>query len=187
MRLFGQVSLFLVFCFVLEAQEKRAFEFKSPVVRESVFKEVGMTTRERDEYASSLAIFTGNEIIRRKASAESLAFARRALALALHLSSRNKRAVILNFQLGKGVMPKEAEVQYSPNTLATLFVTRADLLYQQKGDSNRLLARCLIDLAVTMDPRNEDAVYAYEMQKIDLGEVPWGPIVDTPKPEVPNP
>ena len=187
MRFVGQVSLFLVLCFGLEAQEKPAFEFKSPVVRKSIFKEVGMTDREREDYASNLAIFTGNEIVRKKSNADSLAFARRAIALALHLSPRNKRAVILNFQLGKGVMPTTIDAQYSPKTLATLFVTRAEVLYQQKGEVNRLLARCLIDLAVTMDPRNEDAVYAYEMQKIDLGAVPWGPITDAPKPGIPNP
>ena len=187
MRLFGQVSLLLLFCLALEAQEKRNFEFESPVVRASIFKEVGMTEREKDNYASNLAIFTGNEIVRQKANADSLAFARKALALALHLSARNKRAVILNFQLDKGVMPKTIETQYSPKTLATLFVTRAEVLYQQNGEVNKLLARCLIDLAVTMDPRNEDAVYAFEMQKIDLGEVDWRPITDAPKPEIPNP
>ena len=187
MRLLGQVPLFLLFCFALEAQEKRAFEFKAPIVRDSIFKEAGMNDREKDTYATNLAIFTANEIVRMKANQDSLGFARKALAVAMHLSPRNKRAVILKFQLEKGVMPTTLETQYGPKTLATLFVTRAEFLYQQKGNVNRLLARCLVDLAVTIDPRNEDAVYAYEMQKIDLGELPWGPITDAPKPVIPNP
>ena len=186
MRLFGQVSLFFLFCFALKAQEKRAFEFKAPIVRESIFREAGMNDREKDTYATNLAIYTANEIVRMKANQASLGFARKALALAMHLSPRNKRAVILKFQLERGVMPTILETQYSPKTLATLFVTRAEFLYQQKGNVNRLLARCLIDLAVTIDPRNEDAVYAYEIQKIDLGELAWGPIIDASKPVIPD-
>jgi len=187
MRLLGQVSLFFLLCFAVNGQEERTFEFKPPYVRESIFKEAGMNEREKETYATNLAIFTANEVVRKKANKDSLGFARKALALALHLSPRNKRAVVLKFQLEKGVMPATQQTKYSQKTLATLFVTRAEVLYQQKGEVNRLLARCFIDLAVTIDPRNEDAVYAYEMQKIDLGELAWGPITDAPKPVNSNP
>ena len=65
------------------------------------------------------------------------------------------------------------KAEYSRDTLAQLFIGRAEVLYQQKGDEDKLLARVLIDLAASIDPANEDAIYAFELQKIDHGEVPW--------------
>ncbi|MFT6178893.1 MAG: hypothetical protein ACI9NQ_000948 [Paracoccaceae bacterium] len=167
----------------LEAQEAvPAFEFKTPIVRESVFKEgLGLLDRERDEYAGAMAAFATNYVVAEKADQASLNFASKALALALHLSSRNKRAMVTKFQLGKGILPKLVESEYSPKTLAALFVMRAETLFEQKGEKNRLLARALIDLAVTIDPHNEDAIYAFELQKIDYGELKWEQFTDAPK------
>jgi len=171
------------------AQEQQpAFEFKSPVVRESVFKDgLGLMNRERDEYAEAIATFVTNYVAGEKASKESLAFARKGLGLALHLSSRNKRAMVTRFQLSKGTVPKTVETEYSPKTLAALLVTRAETLFEQKGDQNRLLARALIDLAVTIDPHNEDAIYAYELQKIDYGELKWFQFTDIAEAKKPTP
>lgn len=189
-RFFGQACLALVFATGGFAQEaaKKAFEFDPPVVRKSVFAEgLGLLDRERDEYAGALATFATNHVVQAKANKESLNFARKALGLALHLSSRNKRAMVTKFQLGKGTMPKIVEAEYSPKTLAALFVTRAETLFQQKGDQNRLLARALIDLAVTIDPHNDDAIYAFELQKIDYGELDWTQFTDAPKAVIPTP
>ena len=47
--------------------------------------------------------------------------------------------------------------------LSALLVIRAETLFQKKGDDNRLLARTLIDLSVTIDPHNEDAIYPIEL------------------------
>jgi hypothetical protein len=154
----------------LEAQEAvPAFEFKTPIVRESVFKEgLGLLDRERDEYAGAMAAFATNYVVAEKADQASLNFASKALALALHLSSRNKRAMVTKFQLGKGILPKLVESEYSPKTLAALFVMRAETLFE-------------IDLAVTIDPHNEDAIYAFELQKIDYGELKWEQFTDAPK------
>ena len=172
----------------LFAQETPAFKFEAPVMRESAFKEgLGLLDRERDEYASNLAIFAGNSVAENKASAGSLAFARRALGLALHLSSRNRRAVVLKHQLSRGIIPQKVETEYSPKTLAGLFVTRAETLFEQKGETNQLLARALIDMAATIDPMNEDAVYAYELQKIDHGDLAWDQFTDLPKASASNP
>lgn len=167
----------------LYAQEKAqaAFEFKPPVVRESIFKDdLGLLANEREEYAGAIATFTSNYVISRNADADSLLFARKALGLALHLSSRNKGAIVTKSQLSRGTMPQKSEPKYSPKALAALFVTRAETLFQQKGDKNRLLARAFIDLAVTIDPYNEDAIYAFELQKIDYGELKWSQFTDVP-------
>ncbi len=63
----------------------------------------------------------------------------------------------------------------------------AEILFQQKGGQNRLLARALIDLAVTIDPHNEDAIYAFELQKIDYGELKWRQFTDVAGRKTPNP
>ncbi len=178
----------MVFLGVLLAQEKQppAFEFKPPIVRESVFKEgLGLLDRERDDYASAIATFAGNYVAARNADADSLVFATKALGLSLHLSSRNKRAMVTKFQLSKGTMPRKIEEKYSPKALSALFLARAETLFQQKGAKNRLLARALIDLAVTIDPHNEDAIYAFELQKIDYGKLKWSQFTDVTRLKAP--
>jgi hypothetical protein len=135
-----------------------------------------MRGSEREEYATNLATIAVNQVAAAKASAESLAESRRMIALALHLSPRNKRAVVINFQLAKGIMPEAVEGNYSPQVFARLILTRGQLLEKQGGDENKLLARYFIQLAANLDPKNEDAVYASELLRLDQGELDWAPI-----------
>lgn len=190
-----QASLLWAFVIVTNAQEvplekagPAKLEFEAPVIGESVFKEgLGLVDRERDEYASAIATFAANHVVRKQGDKASLDFARKALGLALHLSSRNKRAMVTKFQLSKGILPKTIDPEYSPQTLAGLFMTRAEVLFEQKGEKNLLLARALIELAVTIDPHNEDSIYAYELQKIDYGELKWAPFTEAQKPKPTKP
>ena len=137
-----------------------------------------MLDSERDEYATNLAGIAGNAVAKAKASPASLADARRMLALALQLSPRNKRAVVLNFQLAKGVLPEPVEGSYSPQVFARLILTRGQLLTKQGGEENQKLARYFIQLAAELDPKNDDAVYASEVQRLDHGALDWAPITD---------
>jgi hypothetical protein len=100
------------------------------------------------------------------------------LALALQLSPRNKRAVVVNFQLSKGILPDVVDSNYSQPVLARLILTRGQLLLKQGGEENQRLARFFIQLAAEMDPKNEDAVYASEVQRLDHGAVDWASITD---------
>jgi len=187
MRLIGQVWCGLLFSFGLFAQDLPAFQFDAPAMKESVFKEgLGLLDRERDEYATSLASFAANYVVDHKANPASLDFSQRAIGLAMHLSSRNRKMMVLKHQLSKGIMPQKVEAEYSPGTLAALFLRRAETLFEQKGDQNILLARALIDIAATVDPMNEDAVYAYELQKIDYGELEWKQFTEASKTIVPT-
>jgi len=189
-RILRQACLFVVFTTFASGQETvpkqdrpAAFEFEAPVIRESIFKDdLGLVDRERDEYASAIATFVANYVVSREADKASLEFARKALGLALHLSSRNKSAMVTKFQLSKGILPRKSDPEYSPKTLAGLFVTRAETLFEQKGEKS-----ALIELAVTMDPHNEDSIYAYELQKIDYGKLNWGPFTEAPKPKLVKP
>lgn len=151
----------------------------SPKVEKSVFTgDLGMLASEREEYASNLAGLAVNQIVAAKASPSSLVEARRMIALALHLSPRNKRSLVAGFQLSKGIMPEVSETDYSAQVFARLLLTRAQLLEKQEGDENRYLARLFVQLAAGMDPKNEDAIYICEVQRLDNGEVDWVPITD---------
>ena len=157
----------------------RKFAWQPPKVVDSVFtRDLGMLDSERDEYATNLAIFASNSVVAAKASVSSLADARRILALALQLSPRNKRAVVVNFQFSKGLLPEVIESTYSPQVLARLLLTRGQLLAKDGDLENKGLARYFIQLAAELDPKNEDAVYASEMERLDHGTPDWSKLTD---------
>ncbi len=156
----------------------KSFQWDAPDVAASVFsRELGMLDSEREEYATNLATLAANHLATAKASPASLAEARKMLGLALQLSPRNKRAVVVNFQLSKGVLPEIAESNYSPAVFARLILTRGQLLTKQGGNENQKLARYFIQLAAELDPKNEDAVYASEVQRLDHGAVDWAEVM----------
>ncbi len=157
-----------------------AFAYQSPIVEKVIFDDRVMLAQERHNYATNLAAYAANLVSVEKASKESLESARRILALALHLERRNKQAVVINFQLREGVIPEIKKGDYNPRTFARLLMTRAKLLLKSNNDneSERLLARCFIELAAHIDPRNEDAVFEYENQRLDSGDLDWRVLTD---------
>ena len=162
----------------LVAQEAK-FEWTPPKTGAGLFSEqLGMLEREREEYADSLAAYASNRVAAASASAASLTEARRLLALALHLAPRNRKALVLGFQLSRGVLPVATPGDYRPDVLAGLLFTRAQLLKQQGGGENQLLARIFTELSAEMDPKNDDAVYASELQRLDQGPVDWSSLTD---------
>jgi len=160
----------------------KSFSWEPLKVEASRFsQDLGMLDAEREEYAGNLAACAVNAVAQAKATPHSLENARRMLALALHLSPRNKRALVANFQLAKGLIPNTAEGNHSPQVFARLMLTRGQLLDQQGGTENRNLARLLIQLAAELDPKNEDAVYASEVQRLDHGTPDWTEWMKTPE------
>jgi hypothetical protein len=181
MRCFWQAAA--VFCataMVLEAEEPvKPFAWDPPKVRVSCFSnDLGLLDSEREEYATNLATIASNHLAAAKASPASIAEARRMLGLALQLSPRNKKAVVVNFQLSKGVLPEVVEGNYSPQVFARLILTRGQMLDKQGGEDNRKLAKLFIQLAAELDPKNEDAVYLSEVQRLDHGNADWKSITD---------
>ncbi|RPJ33101.1 MAG: hypothetical protein EHM17_11425 [Verrucomicrobiaceae bacterium] len=167
---------------VMAGEAPKAFVWNPPEVAGGIFtQELGMLDAERDEYATNLADQAANHVAAAKASPASLADARHMLALALHLSPRNKRALMIGFQLSKGVLPDAVEGGYSAQAMARLLYSRGQLLEKQGGAENEKLSRMFIQLAATMDPRNEDAVYASEAHRLDHGELDWNAITDAGK------
>lgn len=164
---------------MVQAADEKKFQYKSPVVGAGLFSDkLGMMDKEREEYAINIATYAGNQIADGKGSPESLAQARRLLALSLHLASRNRKAVVMNYQLEKGILPQKVEGDYSAEVLARLLLTRGQLLLKQATEEDVLLGRCFIEVAAEMDPRNEDAVYASELLRIDNKKVAWDALTD---------
>jgi len=171
----------LLFCSGVQAAEEKKIEYKPPVVGAGLFTDkLGMMDKEREEYAVNLATYAGNQIAEAKGSPASLAQARRLLALSLHLSPRNRKAVVMNYQLERGILPQKVEGDYSAEVLARLLLTRGQLLVKQNAEEDVLLGRCFIEVAAEMDARNEDAVYAAEMLRLDQKKVSWESLTDVP-------
>ena len=169
--------------FALGEDEKKPFLWNEPRVGAGIFTdELGMLDREREEYATNLAIHAVNQVAKQKASAASLEKARRLLALSLHLSARNRRALVANYQLSRGMVPQPVESDYSEEVLARLLFTRAQLLRTQGGPEDQLLGRVFVELAAELDPRNEDAVYSSELLRLDHGKVDWKLLTDVKPP-----
>ena len=158
------------------AQDKgaRGIQWTPVKVQVSAFsRDLGLLDAERDEYATNLADCAALGIAQAKSSPESLDQARRMLLLALNLSPRNRRAIIVNYQLSKGLVPDAAKGDFSPPTMARLLLTRGQILAKSDSQENRLLARMFSHLAADIDPKNEDAVYASEVDRLDHGNLDW--------------
>lgn len=155
------------------------FKWEPPKVKVSFFSnELGLLESEREDYATNLAIIASNHVAETKAAPAAVMEARRMIGLSLQLSPRNKKAVVANFQLAKGVLPERAEGSYTPQTFARLLLTRGQVLEKQEGDENKKVARYFIQLAAELDPKNEDAVYASEVERLDHGPLNWAIITD---------
>ena len=182
------VLVILLIMPALRAQEPKEFDYTPPALGLRIFGDaVNMLAQERDEYATNLSIHAANLVVEKKASAPSLQSARRILALAMQLSPRNRQAHVVNGQLRKGVLPGVKKGDYSPAVLSRLLLSRARLLSQGNNESEKLLARCFIEISAEMDPRNEDAVFAYEIQRLDTGDIDWNAVTDPEKESVSSP
>lgn len=174
----GIIGLLLL-CVGLSAADEKRIEYQSPVVGAGLFSDkLGMMDKEREEYAINLATYAGNQIAEAKGAPSSLAQARRLLALSLHLAPRNRKAVVMNYQLERGILPQKIEGDYSAEVLARLLLTRGQLLMKQSCEEDVLLGRCFIEVAAEMDARNEDAVYAAELLRLDNNKVAWDKLTD---------
>ena len=159
----------------LQAEEEGKFAWPPIKVDTKLFSpDLTMMDTEREEYATNLANLAANRVADAKASPASLEQARKLISLALHLSPRNKRTLVVNFQLSQGTLPEKAAGDFSAETLAKLLFTRAQLLEKQGGDENEMVGRMFTQLAAQLDPKNDDAVYASELHRLDHGEIDWG-------------
>lgn len=169
---------------ILPAQEE-AGKFEWPLIRvegRMFSPDLVMLDAERDQYATNFANLAANRVTAAKASPASIDQARKLVSLALHLSPRNKRAVIVNFQLSQGILPEPVALDFGPAAMARLIFAKATLLMKQEGDENKIVARMFTQLAAQLDPKNEETVYASEVQRLDHGELDWSVLIHADAP-----
>ena len=157
---------------------KKGSEFQSVYVKPKINQElfvtgISMTDLERDEYATNLTAHAVARVRADKGDDLSLKFARKLIALSLHLSPRNKKAIVVNAQLNRQVMPEPVSSNYEKTVFSNIIFARGQLLESELGEGNDLLARCFITIAAILNPRNEDAVFEAEIRRIDHGEIKW--------------
>lgn len=154
-------------------------EWQPLKITQSLFpREMGMLDAEREEYADHLAGLAVGRIRKEPASVANMMWARRMMALALHLSPRNKRAVVANFQLGRGLVPEAVDAGLLPESFSRLLFARGQMLEKQSGHANLRLARYLYELATELDPKNEEAIYLSELRRLEQGEINWSELTD---------
>lgn len=163
----------------LSAKDELQGEYLLPSINRRFFgDELSMTNNERDEYATNLAAIAVQRVQQSKGAQKSLDEARRLLGLALHLSPRNRKSLVVNRQLKDDIMPDKVDADYDSEVFAKLLLARGQLLEKHESASNSLLARYFIALSAMIDPRNEDAVYEAELRRIDHGELSWKTMTD---------
>lgn len=154
-------------------EEEKTISYKSLTIKKSAFGDLSMLVKERDDYATNLTQLALAEVKKEPSDPEKMGSARRWIALALHLSPRNRTAVVTNAQLGRGVMPESKPADYSRSVFARLLLTRGKLLKAQASEADQLVGSSFVALAAELDPKNEDAIYESEIQKLDDDEVDW--------------
>ena len=143
-----------------------------------VWKDVDMLDTEREEYATNLATYAANQAAAAfKKAGPVPQEVKRVIAVALHLSPRNRKALVTLFQLNKNIAPEVSESDYSPQVFARLLLARGQSLEKQTTQENQSLGRVFIELAAQIDPKNEDAVYASEVNRLDHGAVDWNALM----------
>ena len=155
-----------------------AGSYRAPVVEPARFagEEIALSAIDRDKLATSLAGHVANTV-EPDANVRQLTKARRLLGLALHMSPRNRAAVVTSFQFSRGHAPKKVAADYSAATLAELLQTQARSLLAKKTEADTSLAGYLLDAAVEIDIANESAVYELEIYKKDVGRVDWDRLI----------
>jgi hypothetical protein len=175
-------------CMICEESFSVETKYTEPEVKEARFDKdtVNLLKVDRDKLASSVAAYVVNSIMA-DADAIALDAARRLLGFALHLSPRNRDAVIANFQFKKGLPRKKIQPEYSPVTLAEVLQSRATFLIKNGGELNVALAGYMLSVAVQVDSTNETAIYELEMYRKDIGSIDWSSLVgEEPKVKEPK-
>jgi len=81
------------------------------------------------------------------------------VALAQDLSPQAKAVMVTNFQLGQGVVPNPPADALTVEKISEELYKQALSLATSGNDENKGLANYLFELAATLDPLNDDAVY----------------------------
>lgn len=164
--------------------------YREPIPDAFKFTDEGldMVKAEREEYAKNLAA-TANMMLTERALVDDekllvdpqkakplMPLIDRLMGLSFQLAPRMRAPVLINHQFRKGMVAKHYKPEIARHSLSSLMQMRAIQLLDNGGAENELLAGCFLDLAVALDPQNEDAIFSLEMLRMDKKTADWRPI-----------
>ncbi len=171
------------------AHRAGAAEYRVPLLDPPAFdvEGVAMLDAELRSYAENLAAVACEDLLApffcpeaerlREVPGPVMENARKLMGLALHLEPRGRYAVVANAMLREGRLPSPLRGRMAPQAFSSLMLRRAEALDEAGGDDNLRLRAYFLEVARVIDPRNEDAVYAFEIFQMDGHEVDWSPIL----------
>lgn len=136
---------------------------------------VSMDPAGREELASAL----GNQVRNSRCFMnDSALITPKILGLGLLLSPSNKATVVVCTQLAQGVVPNFTDDVMNPPDLSKKLGSIAQSLVRAGGKDNSRLAIYLLDVAMLLDSRNEDAAYENGLLKKQYGVPDWNALND---------
>lgn len=166
-----------------------AAEYRVPQLDPPAFDvgEVAMLDAEMRSYAENLAAVVCEDLLApffceeakrlQDVPASVMENARKLMGLALHLEPRGRHAVVANAMIREGLLPAPLRGRMAPEAFSSLMLRRAEALKEAGGEDNLRLRAFFLEVARIIDSGNEDAVYAFEIFRMDGNAVDWSPIL----------
>lgn len=142
-------------------------------------EKIGLSSTQKSEIATQLA-----QVIRLLASKDPkppYELATKALGIAFILDPENRTAVISNLQFTKNIRFENIPEEPSAATVALNLFKIAQNLKDQADENPRIFRRYLMDVALQINPSNEDLLYEHEMLRRREGDADWSKILASAK------
>jgi len=146
--------------------------YQEPNLSKPIFDvtKCSLTPGERSRIATNLAVFVKNMP---DTAVNRMAFAEKALGIALLLDPENRTATIANGQLSHGQKLSQASPAADPALIATELQIKVRDLKKKGGADNEAVANYLLELAFGVNPTDEDVMYDMEILKRSGVKVDW--------------
>ncbi|MGB8354577.1 MAG: S16 family serine protease [Chthoniobacteraceae bacterium] len=146
--------------------------YQEPNLAKPVFDvtKCSLTPEERARLATNLAVFVKNMP---DTTPNRMAFAEKALGIALLLDPENRTATIANGQLSHAQKLSKASPAADPALIATELQIKVRDLKKAGGADNLTVAGYLLELAFGINPTDEDVLYDMELLKRSGVKVDW--------------
>lgn len=157
--------------------EGERVRYRAASIEESLFTadKVGMLELECKDIAESLAGVAMERFEKRRHewTKKEAVLAEKIVVLARHLDPRCKIATEMDKAFASGAAVESRWEKKRVVVLVETLVLRAKLLRATGKADDVRLAACFLDVAAEIDPKNENAIYAFEIFRRDVGSVNW--------------
>jgi hypothetical protein len=149
--------------------------YSSPNLTEKVFdiSKLSLSTVERMQLADELAAFARNGHV---TDPQHMSLARKALAIALRLDPVNKKAMVADMQMSRGLEVTGIDTKHPGLAFSGFLMSNVAKL--KDGSDDVVLRGYLVSMASEIDARNEDAIYQAALMKRKKETVDWVRLLD---------